>query len=425
LSFRPRKNALRDAGVEWNRSAVAANGLISSNRPIRLGETWDMTAVDSKPAATATRGNRPPFSVNDLVLLRIAAGGATRADLQRDLATLVVPRTPGTQFRRAAELAIGAHMARHLATETRGRISPSAAGRRAAAELLEPLQCDLATWQAAKVALTLRALKLDAATTSIAKGLNRPEGISALVLQNHFSLGKARVLSPATLRAELAVIALERAFGNRIKTGLGKGQGLPAKAGRILAGQLLKQPREIGTDGKLVVALAAEILATKDTSADGLTLALLRNLTTARDTSDDTFTDRANLLERKAKRPAPKPDNDAAPLARQLPSGRPAPVRPDMLEFASAVVAAARPVAQGWSGNRKAFISLVWNAIRNTRPEWELTEIAFKSMLAEAHRTGNVVLAGADLKDKCDLKELEDSKILYKNTVWHFVRVED
>ncbi len=46
-------------------------------------------------------------------------------------------------------------------------------------------------------------------------------------------------------------------------------------------------------------------------------------------------------------------------------------------------------------------------------------------MLAEAHRSGILVLAGADLKDKCDLKELEDSKILYKNTVWHFVRVED
>jgi hypothetical protein len=46
-------------------------------------------------------------------------------------------------------------------------------------------------------------------------------------------------------------------------------------------------------------------------------------------------------------------------------------------------------------------------------------------MLAEAHRSGQLVLATADLKDKSALKELEDSKILYKNTVWHFVRVED
>jgi hypothetical protein len=96
-----------------------------------------------------------------------------------------------------------------------------------------------------------------------------------------------------------------------------------------------------------------------------------------------------------------------------------------MVEFSHAVVSAARPVSEGWPGNRKAFISLVWKAIRSTHPEWELSEIAFKSMLAEAHRSGHVVLAGADLKDKCDQKALEESKVLYKNTVWHFVRVED
>ena len=98
---------------------------------------------------------------------------------------------------------------------------------------------------------------------------------------------------------------------------------------------------------------------------------------------------------------------------------------PDMSEFVSSVLDAARPVSEGWPGNRKAFISRVWQAIRSARREWELTEIAFKSMLAEAHRSGQIVLASADLKDRGALKDLEDSKILYKNTVWHFVRVED
>ncbi len=98
---------------------------------------------------------------------------------------------------------------------------------------------------------------------------------------------------------------------------------------------------------------------------------------------------------------------------------------PGMSEFASAVIDAARPISEGWPGNRKAFISRVWQTIRVARREWELTEIAFKSMLAEAHRSGQLVLATADLKDKSSLRDLEDSKILYKNTVWHFVRVED
>jgi hypothetical protein len=46
-------------------------------------------------------------------------------------------------------------------------------------------------------------------------------------------------------------------------------------------------------------------------------------------------------------------------------------------------------------------------------------------MLTEAHRCGLLVLANADLKDKRDLKDLQASAVTYKNTVWHFIRVED
>jgi hypothetical protein len=89
------------------------------------------------------------------------------------------------------------------------------------------------------------------------------------------------------------------------------------------------------------------------------------------------------------------------------------------------VLSAARERAEGWPGNRKAFISQVWNAIRTSHPEWGLSEIEFKDMLAGAHRAGQLVLTGADLKNKQNIKEFEDSAILYKNTVWHYVRVED
>jgi hypothetical protein len=392
-----------------------------------------MTAATNTPKSMAGNGPAPDLpmpdlSINDLVLLRIAAASTTRAELQRDLAALVAPKIPGTAFRRSAELAIGQHSARHLLAEHRGRMTLTETGQRAAKALLAPTKSSAAApltdWPGIRSVLAVRALGLKAATPAILKALNRPEGIAALVLQQHFELAADKVLSPTTLRSELAVVALERAFGNKIKTGLGKGTGLPGKAGRILAGQLFKQPREITTDGKLVLALAAEIAGAPDTSLDGLTLAVLRSLTQAALTGTAIAT-----LEQRLPKPSPTADNDASPLPPPAanaapPQMRPA-VRPDMSEFASAVVSAARPVSEGWPGNRKAFISLVWNAIRNTRPEWELSEIAFKGMLAEAHRIGLVVLAGADLKDKCDLKELEDSKILYKNTVWHFVRVED
>ena len=70
-------------------------------------------------------------------------------------------------------------------------------------------------------------------------------------------------------------------------------------------------------------------------------------------------------------------------------------------------------------------MSHVWNELREQRPEWALTEIEFKCMLTEAHRTGLLTLANADLKNKRNLKELQESAISYKNTIWHFIRVND
>ena len=373
-----------------------------------------------KLTGAAGGGTAAILSIDDLVLVRIAAAPATRAELQRDLAALVAPKITGTVFRRSAELAIGTYVTQQLIAEQRGRLSVTAAGHRIAEDRTAPFRITDGGWDGVRTALVTRALSLKSVSPNVAKAFTRPEGLAAIVLQQHFGLPVDKVLSPTTLRAELAIVVLEKAFGNKIKTGLGKGSGLPGKAGRVLAGQLFKNPREVASDGKLVLMLAAEIAGAPDQTLDGLKLALLRRLTAA--PANEIA---AKTLDNRANRPSPRPDNDQSPLG---PSPGAAPrgtVRPDMTEFCQAVVSAARPVSEGWPGNRKAFISLVWKAIRSTRPEWELSEIAFKSMLAEAHRTGHVVLAGADLKDKCDLRALEDSKILYKNTVWHFVRVED
>ena len=46
-------------------------------------------------------------------------------------------------------------------------------------------------------------------------------------------------------------------------------------------------------------------------------------------------------------------------------------------------------------------------------------------MLTEAHRTGLLTLVTADLKNARTLKDLQESAISYKNTIWHFIRVED
>jgi hypothetical protein len=375
-----------------------------------------------------TEDSSAQLTVRDLVLLRISAGTATRADLQRDVAPLFAPRLPGAEFRRSAELGISTLIGHQLITESKGRLTASAKGLQVAEALLPPAKTPCSSWSEVKTALLLRALQTND-TPAIRKALQRIEGLAALVLQQHFGKSTARPQSPADLRADLAVIALERAFGNKIKTGLRKGAGLPAKPGRILAGQLFKQPREIATDGKLISHLACEIAGSREHSLDALELAILRGLMLPKDPEEAPHEPASSMSRsesaHRTPQPTPNPANDRIPITEVAPPRNRAASPPDMAEFCLAVIDAARPVAEGWPGNRKAFISLVWKAIRNARPDWGLSEIAFKGMLAEAHRSGLVELTTADLKDGRDLKSLEDSKILYKNTVWHFVRVQD
>lgn len=377
-----------------------------------------MPAVQSKTQHGATDAGL--LTVADLVLLRVAsAESTTRAELQRDLASLVAPRVPGTTFRRMAELAIGQHTSQGMMTETKGRLVITPAGARAADSLLPGDLGTHETWEETRNStLVAMVLGLESLSTATAKALERAEGLAALVLQKHFGLPLSRVLSINDLRASLAIVALERAFGNKIKTGLGKGSGLPGKTARLLAGQLLRKPKEFSSDGKLIAALSADVAGASGDGLEPLRLALLRKLTAPKDGTEENAVAAVSTHEAQAE---PKADNDAAPLSTPPPALAP----PDMSEFAGAVLDAARPLSEGWPGNRKAFISRVWQAIRVARREWDLTEIAFKSMLAEAHRAGRLVLTTADLKDKSALKELEDSQILYKNTVWHFVRVED
>jgi hypothetical protein len=98
--------------------------------------------------------------------------------------------------------------------------------------------------------------------------------------------------------------------------------------------------------------------------------------------------------------------------------------RPDLAGFAQEVRRHADGCAQGWPGNRKAYISHVWHVMREKRAEWSLSEIEFKCMLIEAHRAGNLALANADLKDNNNIKDLQDSAVVYKNAVFHFIRVD-
>jgi hypothetical protein len=98
--------------------------------------------------------------------------------------------------------------------------------------------------------------------------------------------------------------------------------------------------------------------------------------------------------------------------------------RPDLPTFALEVRRQAGRLAEGWIGYRKAYICRVWRALAHARADWGLTEIEFKCMLLEAHRAGQLVLAHADLKDHTSIKDVQDSAVVYKNAVFHFIRAD-
>lgn len=368
-----------------------------------------MSALVSEQLCERTATGRPQDGVATLVLVRAACeGGATRAEIVRELAPVFAHRLSPAEWRQAAESATAAIVSADLATEKRGRLKATDAGVAAAARFLGHDDATGQTWQDVRdIALVAKGLGVEGETPARLKSLQRPEALCAVIVQQAFALPVKKNEAAARIRARLALIALERAFGNKIKAGFGSGSALSAKAGRMLAGQLSRKPRDFATDAKLIAELAAEQVDAPRPELEQLRQAILKRLGTRALESRS-----ADLKPAAPRAPARQPANDAGP-----------PARPDMPQFARTVQAAARTCADGWPG--KAYISQVWDAVRASAPQWGLSEIEFKCMLAEAHRSGDVVLANADLKDKKNIKELESSAILYKNTVWHFVRVED
>ncbi len=379
----------------------------------------------------------PHAGLHDLVLVRLAAkGGATRAETIRDLSFFVQHRLSPGEWRLAAEAALEALVSRGLAEDKRGRFTTTAKGQKRAEDyLLLRKAVALGPWPEVRdTQLIARALGLEGESTPKLRALGTPEGLRALVVQQAFGLPRRLKTTPARLRGELALIALERAFGNKIKSGLGPGTALSAKAGRALAAQLSRRPREFGSDSRLIAALAAEHVGAAQPTLDVLRAAIMKRFvseildggapaTVAVAAAQKEYPQPSTTAGRTPSSASLKPPaaaNDAAPA-----EGPPPTMRPDLDEFAAEVQRLATPVAEGWPGNRKAFISQVWPSIRDGRPEWGLSDIEFKCMLVEAHRAGRLALATADLKNKNNIKEIQDSAISYMNTVWHFVRVED
>lgn len=364
-----------------------------------------------------------------LVAARAAAdGGVTRAELSKDLGALSSHRLSPAELRAVLEREVAALVTGELAVESRNRITLTTAGLAQIHEALglktQGRPAKLHWHEIRDVRLVAMALRVEGEPAAKLKLLARPDGLRAVVLQKGYGLPARSRTSPARLRSALAVQALQRAFGNTIKDAMDAGDGLSAKAGRLLAGQLAQKPRDFGTDARLIAALAAECAGSAQAEADAVRMAILRRLVNEIAAPAAKPVPAAAPAPHVAVVPTMAPRPESVPAA-QAPTRPAAASRPDLAGFAKVVLTVAAQRAEGWPGNRKAFISDVWQAVRDAAPQWGLTEIEFKSMLAEAHRTGHVVLANADLKDRRSLPRVQQSAVAFKNTVLHFVRVAD
>jgi hypothetical protein len=380
-----------------------------------------------RPKTMQAAGLEKPFATGALdadrlravVLVRIASSGrgVTKAEVGDDLGPLIAHRLPSARWRALLDGEIDALAAAGLITATGARIEASAAGIARAAIFLGLKGSRPRSWDdVLNVRLVAKALGLEREAGKRLAALATPDGLRAAIVQRAFGLKIKGVATPSRLRSGLAAVALARAFGNQFKAELAGKLAFPAKAGRLLAAQLARKPRDFGTDSRLVAALAAEHVGATQTSLAALRVAVLRR-----------YLDRAEKRAPAPRRPAAK-----APMPRPRlvePATPPLPAmplmgRPDPAGFAQEVRRQAVGRAQGWPGNRKAYISHVWHTLRESRPEWGLSEIEFKCMLTEAHRAGSLALANADLKDNSCIKDLQDSAVVYKNAVFHFIRVD-
>jgi hypothetical protein len=369
-------------------------------------------AVLETPGASASVDTE---RLRDIVLVRIASAvrGVSRIDLANDLAGFVAHRLSVGRWRTLLDGAIESLISAGLASQRAGRIEASEAGIERASQFPGLKATAPPVERSARRAPCCQGARPAARASQAHQGTGRSGQPARGHRARAYGLKIKGVPTASRLRSALAALALQRAFGNQIKTAW-PARPASASAGRLLAGQLARQPRDFGTDARLIAALAAEHVGATKTDAAALRPGVLRVFVEGDD----------------AKSAPPKPGRSrhcqaatgGAATCPGVGERHHRTSRPDGLR--AGVRRQAARHAQGWPGNRRAYISHVWRHVREQRPDWSVSEIEFKCMLAEAHRAGHVVLANADLKDSTNIKDVQESAVVFKNAVFHFIRVD-
>ncbi len=392
------------------------------------------SAPESTPRAKLDRDR-----LRDMVLLRLAAAGKTlaREAIVKEFAPLAAHLVAADEWNAMVERDLAALADAGLAEVKTVGVGATEAGIKRAAIVLGGRGAFPRSWTEARdVRLIARALGVEAEPAAKLKKLAKPDGLRAAILIKAFDLKIRGAASPVRLRQALAKVALARAFGHdvsmaeSVKRDDGK-TGLSAKDGRALASRLGRASTRYRTDARLIAGLAADFVGAAKLDMVALQTAILRRYVTKGDVQPP-----LSKLNRKAKplkpvlvpTPSPAPVTRVATLVQTsvpvLAATPAAPIRPSLDAFVADVIRLATPIAEGFIGNRKAFISRLWTIIAVDRASWGLSEVEFKCMLTEAHRLGGLVLANADLRDDRNLEDVQRSAVSYRNTVFHYVRVD-
>ena len=339
--------------------------------------------------------------LENIVLLRLAFGaeeGETEVQLRKDLHPIVMHQVSATEWRTV----LGQIIVRLVDC---GLMRPVRANaymctENSQARILEFLQISrlpkLAWHEIRDGYLTALALNL-APNGKLAVRLLSAEGLRAAIIIDHFNLPyDIATASLEQIRVGLATVAEQRGLTSGIRTTPIHEKNLSHKEAVMMGAKLLKSRHVVESDGELFACLAAELVGAMNESASELRQMLFRQLISARESSE---------------------------LPKRITPILEAP--PELSEFTCEVKTIAANSAVGWPGNKRAFISHVWRDLKAKFPHWNLDREGFKEMILNAQRAGLLRLTIADLRDKSNVEDVAESRIAYKNSEWHFIRVEE
>ena len=170
-------------------------------------------AVPSQTAqAPSARAKSGP--IGQLLLARIVAeGGATRAELAKDLAPLFAHKLSPADWKRTCEAQTGQLIASGLVSETRARLTATGEGAALTSSYLGQSGPARPWTELRDLWITAKALGLEGEPQAKLKALLRQDSLRGLIVQKAYGLPLKKNQPAAKLRAQLAMIALERAFG--------------------------------------------------------------------------------------------------------------------------------------------------------------------------------------------------------------------